>query len=183
MGRLVRATGTVSNISIIYYTGVMTTNAQERSTVAPSPAHKEELKALSRFLDGTPAAKDRQIPYLVSPAGDKQEIPTEVYFLLTHVVDALANDRGVSVVPTNTRLTTQQAADHLGISRPTLVKLLEQGDIPFTKVGRHRRVLLTDLVGYEKDLEERRREGLRLATQEAANDGTYFDTPTDSSTR
>ena len=44
-------------------------------------------------------------------------------------------------------------------------------------------MLLTDLVGYEKDLEERRREGLRLATQEAANDGTYFDTPTDSSTR
>lgn len=161
----------------------MTTNAQERSTVAPSPAHKEELKALSQFLEGTPTAIDRQIPYLMSPAGDKQEIPAEVYYLLTHIVDALANERGVSVVPTNTRLTTQQAADHLGISRPTLVKLLEQGDISFSKVGRHRRVLLTDLIGYETDLEERRREGLREATQEAAHDGTYFDTPTDSNSR
>lgn len=161
----------------------MTANAQERSTVAPSPAHKEELQALARFLDGTPAARDRQIPYLVSPTGDRQEIPAEVYFLLTLVVDALANDRGVSVVPTNTRLTTQQAANHLGISRPTLVKLLEQGDIPFSKVGRHRRVLLTDLIGYEDRLEEQRREGLRQATQEAADDGTYFDVPSDSSTR
>lgn len=88
--------------------------------MTPSPAHKEELKALSRFLDGIPAASDRQIPNLVSPAGDKQDIPAEVYFPLTHVVDTPGNDRGVSVVPTNKRLTTQQAADHLGISRPTL---------------------------------------------------------------
>ncbi|MBX7555910.1 helix-turn-helix domain-containing protein [Streptomyces sp. tea 10] len=76
-----------------------------------------------------------------------------------------------------------RAADHLGISRPTLVKLLEQGDIPFTKVGRHRRVLLTDLIAYEERLEKTRREGLRQATHEAANHGTYFDIPADPATR
>lgn len=161
----------------------MTANTHERSTVAPSPAHKEELKAFAQFMRATPAAKDRQVPYLMSPAGDKQEIPAEVHALLTHIVDALANGRGVSVVPTNTKLTTQQAADHLGISRPTLVKLLEQGDIPFSTVGRHRRVLLADLIVYERDLERRRRDSLRRATQEAAGNGTYFETPADSSTR
>ncbi|WP_367404570.1 helix-turn-helix domain-containing protein [Kocuria marina] len=71
----------------------------------------------------------------------------------------------------------------MGISRPTLVKLLEQGDIPFTKVGRHRRVLLTDLIAYEERLEKTRREGLRQATHETANHGTYFDIPADPATR
>lgn len=161
----------------------MTPAPLDRSTVAPTPAHQEELKALAAFLEATPSAQGRGIPYLVSPTGTTQQIPAEVYSLLTHVVNALANNRGVSVVPTNAKLTTQQAADHLGISRPTLVKLLEQGDIPFTKVGRHRRVLLTDLIAYEERLEKTRREGLRQATHEAANHGTYFDIPADPATR
>lgn len=53
-------------------------------------------------------------------------------------------------MPTDTPLTTQQAADHLGIPHSALVKLLEYGDIPFSTVGGHHRVLLTDLVAYEK---------------------------------
>ena len=52
------------------------------------------------------------------------------------------------VAPYDTTLTTQDAADYLGVSRPTLVKLLEQGDIPFTRIGRHRRVTLSDLQHY-----------------------------------
>lgn len=103
--------------------------------------------------------------------------------MLTHIVDALSRGQGVSVVPTNAQLTTQQAADHLGVSRPTLVKLLEHGDIPFTKVGRHRRVTLEDLITYEETSRHRRRQALEALTAESVADGTYFSTPDSTSTR
>ena len=58
--------------------------------------------------------------------------------------------RGVTIIPTNRMLTTQEAADVLGVSRPTLVKVLESGDLRFSKVGRHRRVALGDLLAYRE---------------------------------
>jgi len=70
-------------------------------------------------------------------------------------------------------LSTQEAADELGISRPTLVKLLESGEITFTKPGRHRRVQLTDLRDYQQRMRQRRRDELVAMTQEAAEDDAY----------
>lgn len=70
--------------------------------------------------------------------------------------------------PLRTLLSTQEAANLLGISRPTLVKLLESGEIAFTKPGRHRRVQLRDLLDYQRQLHERRRAELAAMTAEAA---------------
>ena len=66
--------------------------------------------------------------------------------VLLEVVTAMSKGQAISVVPKSRRLTTSEAADFLGISRPTLVKLLEGGEIPFEQPSRHRRVLLSDLV-------------------------------------
>lgn len=161
----------------------MTSASLERETVAPDPSHEDTIRALAAFLESAPSGADREAPYLSSPTGERQEIPGEVYSLLTRIVEALSQGRGVSVVPTNTQLTTQQAADHLGISRPTLVKLLERGEVPFTTVGRHRRVLLTDLLSYERDVTGRRRAGLAEETRETTEEGAYFDLPPSSHTR
>ncbi|GAA1171704.1 helix-turn-helix domain-containing protein [Nesterenkonia xinjiangensis] len=161
----------------------MTTPALERATVAPNPAVEDDIQKLAQFVKRAPSTAGQQAPCLVSPTGERQEIPAEVYDMLTLIVDALSAGRGVSIVPTDAQLTTQQAADHLGISRPTLVKLLEHGDIPFTKVGRHRRVKLEDLIDYENRARQERRQALDALTAEAAADGTYFTPTTSTSTR
>lgn len=74
---------------------------------------------------------------------------------------ALASGEGITVVPQGMTMTTQQAADFLGISRPTLVRLLEAGEIPFEQPGRHRRVRLEDLIAYQSTSRAERRDALR----------------------
>ncbi|MFL6055026.1 MAG: helix-turn-helix domain-containing protein [Actinoallomurus sp.] len=80
--------------------------------------------------------------------GDQIELPAEVYRVLRHVIEALQQGLAVTVAPLTQTLTTQQAADLLGVSRPTLVKLLDEGKIPFDRAGTHRRILLRDLLAY-----------------------------------
>src|SRR5690606_14528996 len=85
------------------------------------------------------------------------ELTEPLFDVLRQVADALSNGDGVTVAPQETKLTTQSAADFLGMSRPTLVKLLEAGEIPFELVGRHRRVTLRDLVDYKAKFRVARR--------------------------
>ena len=81
------------------------------------------------------------------------------------------NVNGVTIVPLATRPTTQEAADFLGISRPTLVKLLESGAMPFETVGRHRRVTLDDLLNYQEKEQARRRTVLAQAARNNQESG------------
>jgi len=76
-------------------------------------------------------------------------------------------------------LTTQEAADFLGISRPTLVKLLEQGEIPYEQPGRHRRVMFSDLLAYRQRRQEERRAALDRMTEDASEAGLYATSPED----
>ena len=73
------------------------------------------------------------------------------------------------------RLTTQEAADFLGVSRPTLVKLLEEGRIPYDRPGRHRRVLFSDLLAYLDRQRQHRRAALDRMTEDASQAGLYED--------
>ncbi|MFB2554541.1 helix-turn-helix domain-containing protein [Herbiconiux liangxiaofengii] len=97
---------------------------------------------------------------LIDPAGVLRSIPDEIFRALEQVANALANGNGVTVAPYGMQLTTQEAADFLGISRPTLVKLLESGQIPFELRGRHRRVTLRDIVDYQARFRVERRSSL-----------------------
>ena len=98
---------------------------------------------------------------LVDPDGTPRPIPNEIFRILDQVANALAAGEGITVVPQGMSMTTQQAADFLGISRPTLVRLLESGKIPYVQPGRHRRVQLEDLVDYQKQFRAERRQALR----------------------
>lgn len=102
------------------------------------------------------AGREAPVPqYFLAGAtlGDQVEIPEEIHKVLLQVIDSLQRGLAVSIAPQSKTLTTQQAGDLLGISRPTLVKLLDEHKIPFERVGTHRRVLLIDVLDYR----ERRR--------------------------
>ncbi|GKX60149.1 helix-turn-helix domain-containing protein [Leminorella grimontii] len=78
------------------------------------------------------------------------ELPTSALTMLIDILGELAAGNAVQIVPVHAELTTQEAANMLNVSRPHMVKLLEEGKLPFHKTGRHRRVLFADLMAYKK---------------------------------
>ena len=77
-------------------------------------------------------------------------VPAQALRLFSEVLSLLADGSGVVVLQNDAELTTQQAAEMLGVSRPFLVKLIEEGELPARVVGTHRRVLTADLLAYKK---------------------------------
>jgi excisionase family DNA binding protein len=88
------------------------------------------------------------------------ELPAGAVTLLMEILGAMGTGRGVTIIPENTELTTVEAAGVLNVSRPFLIRLLEEGAIPFRKVGKHRRIRMDDVMAYKEDIDRKREEAL-----------------------
>ena len=106
--------------------------------------------------------------------GHELELPRSVATVLSELVHELADGNAVTVVPTQTELTTQQAADLLNLSRPYLVRLLEANEIASSKVGTHRRVRLGDLLEYKTRRDEHREDVLSRMGERAESSGLEY---------
>ena len=84
-------------------------------------------------------------------------LPARGVTLIVELLQTIADGRAVSLIPYEAEMTTNQAADFLNVSRPFLVGLLEKDEIPYRKVGSHRRILMADLLDYKKKSDVRRR--------------------------
>lgn len=134
---------------------------QIHGTATPTEADavlaRESLKRISSVL--TSGKSDLSIRIQDDDQlGPDIVLPGSVLRLLKEILAEMAQGHGVALLPIQAELTTQQAADLLNVSRPFLIRLLEDRKIPFRLVGQHRRVRFDDLMAFQrKDDEQRRR--------------------------
>lgn len=118
---------------------------------------RHAVVALMRLLEHIHPDPASPVAYqLVSPTGQTLEVPEAVLVLMERVVELLARGDAISVVPVGRELTTQQAADLLNVSRQYLVRLLDEGRIPFRRTGTHRRLRVPDVLQYRRKRDQER---------------------------
>jgi excisionase family DNA binding protein len=146
----------------------------DQEPIAAQEHEHRALVATERLLGRLASADQRERPpKLVGPSGEEVELPEALFRVLEQAAHHLLRGDSVAIAPLHRELTTQQAADLLNVSRPYLVHLLEEGRIPFTRTGTHRRVRLSDLLIYKRDRDAQRQEGLRQMAALSQELGLY----------
>jgi excisionase family DNA binding protein len=132
--------------------------------LAPSEAEVVQAKESLRRL----AAHVKDVVGVRSAGSEETiELPGIAVRMLVDLLRQLAAGNAVTMIPIHAELTTQQAAELLGVSRPFLIKQLDDGVIPHRKVGRHRRVLFSDLMAYKRSMDVGREQALDELAEQA----------------
>ncbi len=142
--------------------------AHLRLRTPTSPKAKAALGLVSKKL------QDASRLAIVPGSGRPMTLPEELRLLLTTVATALVEGKTVTVLADDAELTTQEAAEHLGMSRQYLVRLLEEDALPYHKVGTHRRLRLAEVQAYGHRRDARRRRALDKLAKEVDAAGLYF---------
>lgn len=134
----------------------------------PSSLTAKQLRDLGQL---TLAALER--PALVGRDGKRVQLPEPIFHLLVQVVQAMRASKSIVLLSESESMSTQAAADFLGVSRPFLVNLLKHNVIPHFKVGTHRRVYLRDLLNYQRQRDSLRRAKLDNLRRKVEAAGLY----------
>jgi len=110
----------------------------------------------------------------IEESAEKIKIPLPALKLLGQILKAMGEGKMISLVPISTEVTTQAAAEMLGCSRPHLVKLLEEGEIAYTKVGKHRRMKFDDVVNYRQEMKQKQKQHI-IDVMNADEDAGLYD--------
>lgn len=105
-------------------------------------------------------SSDTTVEIEIEETGNHIKIPARALKLLSDILKSMSEGKPISIVPVATEVTTQKAAEILGCSRPFLVKLLEEGKISFTKVGKHRRILFEDVLKFKDEMKQQQKNHL-----------------------
>jgi len=116
---------------------------------------------------------DLGVPAVVNASGERLVFPPTVYDVLRKVVELMAQGKSVTLLPDNQVVTTQRAADLLGMSRPFFIKLLETGAMAHHRVGNQRRVYLRDVLEFSRKRDEARQIALDRLSRQAFEAGLY----------
>jgi excisionase family DNA binding protein len=103
------------------------------------------------------------------------ELPAGAVAMLMDILGVMAAGQGITLIPENAELTTVQSAEILNVSRPFLIKLLEEGKIPYRKVGKHRRVRMEDVMNYKKAIDQEREDLLNQLVADAQEQNMGYD--------
>jgi excisionase family DNA binding protein len=144
-------------VTILKSTVMVTTNDIKRPNKQERKLAQESYNSLISSIE---QLKSDQVEIEIEESGEKIILPLKALNLLGEILKAMSQGKPISIVPLATEVTTQSAAEILGCSRPYLVKLLEEGKIEYTKVGKHRRIKYEDVIDYKKKMKEEQKKRL-----------------------
>jgi excisionase family DNA binding protein len=142
-----------------------------------SKPSKEEQKAAMLSYDALVSTlnelKDQNPEIEIEETQQRIRIPLSALKVLAQILKETSQGKPVSIVPVATEVTTQAAAEILGCSRPHVVKLLDTGQIKFTKVGKHRRIKYEDVISYKKKMKDKQERLINQIMDTDENSGLY----------
>jgi excisionase family DNA binding protein len=138
-------------------------------SLVPAPVSPRDVELLRRIAQRPRQARLR----LVVDDDEPVDLPEALTTAVGEIAGLLARGRAVVIAPQSTILTTGEAAEILGVSRPTVVKLMEDGALPFSRPNSSRRIALADVLAYKEERSRRRRAALAELTADLAEAGLY----------
>jgi len=148
--------------------------ATEKISLTDQKIAKASFDALLKEPNSYRSVNKNKVKLVFQDTKNSLELPEKAVQLLKKILLLLSEGKDITILPSDAELSTQEAADILQVSRPHVVKLLEEGKIPYHKAGSHRRILQQDLATYELALKTTRKASLDYLAKQAQKENLGY---------